>query len=300
MGTAYIDRIDTLDASEVNGVIRSLTRVVRITGLTNTDYNILYDALADLDVPQQGDILPGIGFEQLVLARRSVKLLPDDPGSVDVTLFYEHLLDGSNQNLFKPQGGILYGKVSCSVQQKQTNFYVPNRGSIPQQPAQLIVLGHTFPKEDPDFPLQYYEQGGEINVMIPQENRKFEGYVDTTAPWFIKDNLIATINTDIWAGRGPTEWMCTDVQYDIVDTTRYNFKFEFQHNPDTWDPTAVFVDSRTSRPPPGLLNAHDADVLSGQLGKLRRPGFMTIPYHKRIAYGYVFGAVLFEGWRQVF
>lgn len=279
MPIVKIDRIDTLRATERNGVIRNLTRRARVINLTSTDYTVLWTSLAQAGIPASGSRLTGTGFEELILVERSPAIV--DEATVDVDLGYEHVLDG-NQDLIDPSGqrGIIYGKTRCSIQQTTTNFYRAN-GVGPQQ---QVIVAHRFPEDDPDYPDETVEQGGEITVFLAQRNLQFEGFIDTRAPWALANALIASINSGSWCNQGPHEWMCTEVQWQRWKEGRYKFSFEFQHNSDTWNPTAVFVDQRTGKPPPNLV----ANV-----------GYQTIPYHKLVNYNRAFNSY-FEGWQQVF
>ena len=63
-------------------------------------------------------------------------------------------------------------------------------------------------------------------------------------------------------------------------SNRYFFTFEFQRNPDTWDPTAVFIDDRTQRPPANLKDNSE------------ETGFKTIQYLPGVDFNEVIGTLL--------
>lgn len=317
----YIDRVDTLSCTERLGVVRQLVRKVRVKNIAAFDYTILTKALDAAGVPRFGDVLDDTHHElnMLVLVERTVALVEEDTETVDVTCTYEHLLDGAHQNVKKPLSGILYGKSSSSVQQKTTNFY-REAGIGPVKP---IIVGHTYPKDDPEFGNKdpkattgkYLQQGGEVNVMFPQETYKFEGYINTSTPWLIRKKILNHINSEPWLDAGVYEWMCTAVEYELLQNTEqeelidtvsvYKFSFEFQHNTDTWNPTAVFIDPNTNKPPsmlepgpqpPGGLPALDNKSFSMRaILNNQYPGYMYVRYHKERDFNKFFGALI-EGW----
>lgn len=117
-----------------------------------------------------------------------------------------------------------------------------------------ITVQHTFPADDATHPNETIVQGGEIKFQQVQSNFRFSGIIDTATPWFIEGSLLGHINSVRWKGKDPYTWLCTEVHYEaLVPFVRYKFNFEFQHNPDTWLPIAVFIDERTKNPPPGLV-----------------------------------------------
>ena len=58
----------------------------------------------------------------------------------------------------------------------------------------------------------------------------------------------------------------------VVVVLRWRYVMEFQYNPDTWNPLAIFIDDRTGRPPAAGLT--DAGVTfgpdAGGIKKIRR------------------------------
>jgi len=279
-----INHVSTLSMTERNGVITGLTRLAVVTGLVSVDYSVLMGALEQAGIPAAGSGLAGTGFSDLVLVQRNPRVANDDSGRVDVELVYGLVIDNQNLSDTSGTGRMIFAKSRASAQQTTTNFYRVNGQGDPQQ----ILVQHTFPADDPDYPGQTIQQGGEIKVMLPETNIHFEGYVNTYNPSIIRDALVGTINAVVWSNHAPGEWMCMEVGYERIGVAtngfpRYHFTFEFQHNYDGWNPTAVFTDQRTGQPPPNLV----PDV-----------GFVTIPYHRPANFDLVFGSY-FEGWQQI-
>jgi hypothetical protein len=294
MPTAYIDRVDTLEMVERHGTVRSLTRKALIgfgrADLIPADFSVLTAALDALpaaltpfrNLSNDPTLFPETTYSALVLTERSPKLHQNDPAWVEVTLKYEHILDGPNQQLYKPRTGILFGKGKCSVVEKTTNFYVPRGVKRNKKNRVMIEVAHTYKSQDSGivaftanlpnkelFPMTVL-QGGEVNVPFPQANFKLQGTMNTDNPWFIGRKFIARINSVRWLGMDVHTWLCSEVTWDALDTVglggdtpAYHFEFEFQYNEDTWDPTVVFLDQRTGRPP--------ADVERGYLNNPHLP-----------------------------
>lgn len=297
---AYIDSVTNLSSSEKGGVLRSLTRkvIVRWTSTPPSDYQVLLQALATAGVPAAFSSLPGT---MLVVADRSVDLIEEDPGTVSVVLKYEHILDGAYQMLQNPTNGVIYGKGKCSINQKPTNFYRPF--GDPSQDASQILVAHTFPRDDPDVPGRTMVQGGEINVPYPQGNFQFEGIMVVNNPWNVVRDLIRTVNITTWLNQPELTWLCSDIDFSVLDASKgwYRFSFEFQNDPDTWNPTVVFNDQRTGRPPADILPPTSYDrsgvrnlAQNPITGDLQPAGVWYIPYLRPVNYNEYFGAY-FEG-----
>lgn len=244
MAEAFVDRVDELSADEEDGVIKRVTRRVRVVGLTDTSYQVLFSALEEAGVPAYGDLLPGA--PNLFLRRRSPRLVEGEPGVVDVDLVYEHTATSQGQSIDDPVFGVLLGEVDATVNSVKANKDVF---------GQLFQLSHTYPEDDPDFPGEPKIQGGEVEFLQPQTTFSFRGVRTTTAPWLEQRFLLSTVNATDWSGYGPEEVLCTRVGWRPIDgeTGKFEFTYVFQHNPDGWNPTIVFIDERTGKPPPNLV-----------------------------------------------
>lgn len=288
-------RTSVLSCSERDGVVQSMTTEARITGLAaQTDHRGLWVALEAKGVPKLPSSLSDPGFEALVLTGRDADLVQGgDKDAYDVKLHWGHLL--THQELHDPFGlastingkqigdKVIYGKTRCSVTQKTTNYY-PN----PSNPdvRQAITVAHVFPKTKKDGKQETpniveagrIEQGGEIHVYVPGRNYSFEGLLDLDdddpnptprgGPENLVDSMLGSVNKTMWRGKKPRTWMCTEISYQIIGRSpinrqlrRFRIGFEFQHDPDTWDTFAVFIDGRTGKPAPGLVQGVGPPVI---------------------------------------
>lgn len=286
--TAKLDKVYDLSAQEVDGVLISLRRVARVSGLTKTDFTVLFQALDNvgLSVGSQPDDNNYPNANNLILAERNPRLVNDDKTKVDVELIYKHFNDA-------PFTGDLNGdpskreisfKTKTTLKQVTVNKY-PNdmqdeKGNASALAGQLIQLSHTFPDGTDTYTYQKWNaatnaydtvtldkdekyggetktQTGEVTYLRPEDTIFGEGYINTDTPWEIKTAFKGRVNREAWQGYAARTLLCTVCDYEAYalygSTLRFKFTFEFQENPDGWDETAVFIDHRTGKPPLGLV-----------------------------------------------
>jgi len=273
MPKAHIDEIKTLSMKERWGVVEEVRRLAIVTGLSGVDWSVMYQALMAAGIPDRNTFLEGASHLHLV--DRNVKMVDRDTAHVE--LVYGMYNDrGQLLEWVGEFGGggwgqnVVAGKMQASVEQKPTNIYREG-GSGPEQ---LIVVDHTYPPDDPDYGGRTIHQTGEVNVYIPQRSFHIEGIKYTTAPWMIANDLIGAVNAFFWMGQPPCTWMCTEVTWEPRQWPATFMSFNFQHNPDTWNPTAVFIDDRTGKPPIGL----EPGI-----------GYKYIPYHREVDFNLALG-----------
>lgn len=264
--TAFIDRVDILEADERMGCLRALKQVCRVVGMDKSvGWDALYAALTQIGVPQYGQFLDdnAQGFH-VVLTGRSVKIVDGDPGTFDVILQWSHVLDGPFQDLKNggPNGAV-WGKYRSSLVQKQTNLeYFVDEGTITSAKIPITVE-YRYPTNANLQPGQLEIQGGEVGVSLPQGNYQLHGYIDTSQPQQYRKDLLGKVNSLPFLGDPPGCWLCSEVRFEIMavvptgrlirDLERYEFYLEFQLDDNGWDPGVVFVDNMTNRPPPDLI-----------------------------------------------
>lgn len=133
---------------------------------------------------------------------------------------------------------------------------IPLRGvSVVNPPyRRQLLVGHQFPATDPNVPGQTVFQTGEVTVMQPNDNFKIHGQILMRNPKQIKKDLLGAINPNPWMDGGAWEWMCMEVAWEPMFVEfQWKISMEFQHNEDTWLPTAIFNDARSGRPPAGII-----------------------------------------------
>lgn len=266
MSDARIDRSDTLEAQEKFGAIVRLIRRVRVTGLEDTNYNVLFSALEAAGIPAAGTKLTEA--PNLVLTERNPKLV--DEGTVDVDLVYEHGLN-EGQNIDSPPfASLLVGEVQATINQTTSNT---------DGDGNQVTLTHTYPEDDPDFAGLTKTQVGEFQYFEPQITLKYQGLKRTDFPWLVSQAIVGAVNRTPWAGGEAYTWMCTSCSWKPFDRKtpgRYQFSFEFQNNPDKWNPTVIFVDPRDNKPVVG------ASVEDGSIKEVRK--------HREVDFEQIIGA----------
>ncbi len=270
----FIDKIETLEMREKWGVVENVVRRALVKGLSGTDFKVMYSALEAAGIPRKGQYLDDDKGVNLYVTDRNVRMIDKD--CAEVTIIYNHFAD-KGQRLFVDWGFVtnrnVSGKMEVSVVQKTTNMY--REGGFGEQ--KLIDLEHTYPASDPDYGGKTIKQTGEMNVSIPQRTFSIQGCKEfrQSGPWDMAERLIGSVNSVEWLGQPKHTWMCTEVTWEYRDTQRsgetqvslYFMTFTFQHSEDTWNPTVVFIDDRTNRPPENLIEGE---------------GYKYIRYHKEM------------------
>lgn len=268
---AQVDALSIVEHDEDSGITMSTTRMVQVTGLTPAIAPVMIDEVkTELDNQgyENGAVLAG--HNNLILRGRRVRINPrGNHTHADVTLIYKHFSSGG-QNLLTPTLGVIYPQTTGTLQQRPTQVYPQDYTTVGQR-GKPITVKHTFPDgtnshqdedgvtlaADRDFAGQTIEQGGQVNVFTPQETTTFRGLYPTSAPAYIRRQMRRTVNRYTWNGRPSGTWLCTKADYEYRDIEAsppiVEFVFEFQENPEGWDPDVIYVDQRTGKPPPGLV-----------------------------------------------
>lgn len=232
-----------LELEEVDGVVIRLVRRARVMEVTGAnDYQALNEALDEAGVPTVGGTLTGSALTNLRLRRRIPRLVA--PKTVDVDLVYEHFFN-EGQSFDSPPGGFLSGEVRSNVNQVESNL---------DADGNTISVSHTYDSDHPKYGGQTKEQGGTIQFFQPERNLAIQGLKTTTHPWIMANRMVGAVNQTSWNGGDARTWMCVRASTRPLSLTgRYYMFYEFQYNQDTWDPTVVFIDPDTGKPPLNLV-----------------------------------------------
>ncbi len=243
----FLDSTSLLSCRERGGTIIEMTRRGVVVGVTSSSYEGLLAALEAADIPAPGTILGVAGFDSLILTERSVKLIdPSDKGSFYVDLMYE-LQPSDVQNINSPPNGLLYGEISTTLEQSTSNL---------DANGNEVTVSYTYPSDDPDFPSATQTQGGEFPVFQPQITQSYEGLYTTRLPQIIAASIVNKVNVSEWAGGDPGTWLCMNCSYKPWNSginPTWKMSFSFQYKQDGWNPTVIFKDQRTNKPPEGLV-----------------------------------------------
>lgn len=245
-----VDRLDVLETKEKDGHLERLVLVAQVRNIEDTDYTALMTALNAGSVPQYGDHLNDVWSDidyDMVVKERNVKMI--DSTTARVEIIYLNEIINPPQDLDDPRSGVVEGEVRCSVQQKTSNL---------DRDGNQITVTHTYPSDDPNHPDETITQGGEIQYFEAQRSVFIQGKKATSAPWLIANIIVGSVNESAWSGEAARTWLCTSCNWKLLNipasgTEEYLMSFEFQFDADTWDPTVVFIDDVTGKPPADLI-----------------------------------------------
>lgn len=268
---AKIDSYSGLKAVERNGTVIRVIRDAIVSGIEADDWQALAIAMDAADVPRYGERLSNdrrSGVYNLVVIDRDVEMM--DEGHAKVTLTYENAVQSENieDRFDAPFLGLMTGEVRCSVQQKNSNLDFN---------GEQVTLSHTY-NNDENWGNQTRVQGGEFTYYAAQRQFAIHGIKATNYPWALANALTGSVNVFPWSGEAARTWMCMAANWKPESNrdgvARYQMRFEFQFDMDTWDPTIVYIDDATGKPPPGLV--------FGQ-------GIKTIQKHRAVDFEYMLG-----------
>jgi len=279
MANVLDDKLPVLEASERHGSLRRMVRLFQVEGIIANDWSALMDALTHAGMPEYMSTLTESGSPpgafDLVLTERNPKVVDTGGGTVrvDVELVYESYAD-IPENLTAPRDGLVGGEVRTSLQQKQTNE---------DENGEQIKLYYTYPGDT-----EPTEAGGQYTYFEPQRSIYIQGHKQTATPWDIANVITGCVNEVAWSGGDPRHWLCTGCSWRFAGNDAnlnnwYFMNFEFQYDPDSWDPTVWFIDKETGQPPPDLVEGGEF------------PGKLTIPKLPACDFEAVMGVVLQGG-----
>lgn len=243
MATVHTDHVSLLESEEEDGVIVSLVRRFRVTGVTDTDYDAIGSALTASGVPVYDDQLAESRYANIAVRRRVVRFV--DNGTFDVDVFYEKY----ENRLDSLQLDTILVEFSGAVQQVTSNL---------DRDDQIQEVSHTWPADDPDasYASQTLTQGGEFTFLQAQKTVRVRGRKQASRIWLLVNGMVGKINSVAFVGGAVDTWLCTRVDArpaDVSGTPIYDFEAEFQYNPDGWQPQIIYRDPRTGAPPPDLV-----------------------------------------------
>ena len=216
--------------------VESFKQSIRVHKITGASYpQRIANAMAASGIPAYGAALAGYSDAKVI--KKSARLDGNTTGFVTV---------------------------EYSATNQVTDFYTFNlRGSTNQKESfvdhwgQQLSTTHTWGDADPDWPGVTEQQGGSISVLVQHLTVRAKGSIQTTQPYTIIGQWLDSVNSSTWLNGTPGQWLCTSVEAQELELTRTNnvwrFVFEFQQDPYGWQPEIWFKDSRTGRPPYGVV-----------------------------------------------
>lgn len=242
MPIAYIDRVDTLEADEDRGILERLVRNVRVGGLVTADWRVLTEALTSVGLAAGSS---PAGEPDLILIRRTPKLVPGTRSFVDVRCEYERF-----DTTPRWEGDVSVVQVSDRT----------------DKDGNPVKLTYTYPDDYQHDPLL---AGQEVSVVAEYSTTKVlvertgEFMIQMSDPVSYGETLVNRVNDATWKGSPARTWKITGIQFTLFDNTAsppwYRARVRIVKDPDTWDPTVAFVDPNTNEHPPDILDDDGGD-----------------------------------------
>jgi hypothetical protein len=234
-----------VSVQEEGGVITSLTTVIRVTAISGSTVTArLADVYNALDSGGYTAFSSTSTYTHLSLMRRDVEFLRNQTTIADATLEYKARGMGG----LAPIGQLTW-RLSSSLQQIDTQFDVFGN---------QIILSHTYPADDENYPNETKQVTATVQQMIPQGELIGDGLVYLSNPIAFRNAYIGHINAYYWNGGAPGTWLCSEINitphtFD-ASLTLWALTLAFQYDPSGWAPLAVFTDPTTNKPPVGLID----------------------------------------------
>ena len=240
----YAELIDEPPSlTEQGGAPYELRVKYMVTGLTGSNAQILFDALNVSGVPKALEVCPY--SNNLLVVNRNPRIIGDGENR---KVYIEIVYQRRRKVVYQPTGENFVVTVGSTVQEIETAFDLNNN---------QVSVSHAYDSSDPDYASTTLTQGGTVRVLRPQATRSFQGVLTSAFPDAIQRAYNGFINIAPWGGDPPGTWMCSSVNFRLLDTSfltsKWEFQFDFQHNAFGWDEYAVFIDRRTGSPPPDLV-----------------------------------------------
>jgi len=226
---------------EEYGLITEATMVIVQDGVTgSTIGDVLVNALNHVDVPQPGAAL-ALGVPNVRVESRTPKVVGQDGSTYTVRIDVAYRLQRpSSEAQYSLRGGATLNQITTQTDRDGNPITLGYDGDTVRAEVTVPVVANHFSREiieatdDPD---------------------------DLIAEW------INHVNENIWHGGDPGEWLCSHIEYELIDRLaspkRYRFVYEFERNPDGHLYTVVWKDSEGNIP---------IDVVEGE-------GIKDIPWH---------------------
>lgn len=221
-------------------------QVAQVVGLTGNPTVRLYRATLAPGIPRYGDYHSAVPFLPVTL----VEAVYADKGTSDIaiiTITYGFSSGGTHYFMNEPgetTATLPQLEVLTTVQPAQTQFEIG-----PADDKRQIVVAHLEPPPEGEAgPPARIEQSGTVDYMLPMETVRYMRR-ELRDPQDKAREYVGTINTIGVFNDAPHMWMCTRLDGVSDDGgATFNVTYEFQRNPDSWDPWVIYTDPATGKP----------------------------------------------------
>ncbi len=224
------------------GVGKTTSRTFIVSGLEGDRHQILDMALLAPGIPRTGDLHPSID----VIKVKTLGVVPAEGSSniAIVTANYETI----PSNLSTQGDGDAPDQINVggTVQSTTTNKYWKNGNK-----REDMIIKYEYKKgKNKDGRDPKRKQIGEVSIEIPSIVASLSRTEDKH-PLAKAQKYLGKINSTQFMGGAPGNWICTQLNGTSADGGEtYQVNYEFQYNPDSWNPLVAFIETETGRIPP--------------------------------------------------
>jgi hypothetical protein len=246
--------LEVVSASEKNGALVELRVAHLVRGLsaaTVTPDAWLTEVFAALDTAGYTDNSSPVGHPNLTLTGRLPRIVEKSKTCAMVELQYEHFNHGGYGYIaaIAKNGGSGIVRGSCGIKQQRTTT---------DRDGTAIEVEYTYPATDPEFAgVTDPPQNAEIDVYLPTDEFTFNCFLYSNLPRYVAGLFVGKLNSTTNWGSPARKLLCTDFRWEMynLSTNPHQFRAEidFSHDEKGWDPIARWVDPRTGKPPPDLV-----------------------------------------------
>lgn len=252
-------KVDIVDGPSVD-IARDgprAVRIARIFGAKGSPAARLWLALSAPAVPKYGDLHPEI--DGLPVGHIHAIFEEGSTDIVTITIEYFYYTGGPAYFTNIPGDTVAtlpQIEILSTVQPATTQFELLPDGTK----KQIVVAYLVPPPEGEPGPPARIEQAGSVEYMLPMETVRYTRR-EPNDPQAKARLYVGRINSTNVFGDAPHMWLCSHLGGPSDDGgVSYNVTYDFQKNPDSWDPTVVPTDPETGQP--RVLS--DDDIASGE------------------------------------
>lgn len=226
-----VDIVDGSDLVQVDGMM-SKTRIAYVTGVTGTNAEREYDALGVSGVPAMGDALGSSGeLANCKVIRRSASPKSGQPNTI---------------------------AVRCEYSTETTALAVASDADIPRYESSSIVTqkqSHTDYAGDPITTTYGTQTHGEFaDALIPEITETMTRIENGIILITLQKAYVGKTNSAAWLDGDAGTWMCTGIHARSTDgAMNWEIVYQFAHRVGGWNPTVVYIDEATGKPPADLV-----------------------------------------------
>lgn len=251
-------------------------QVAQVSGLTGNPAARLRRATQAPGIPRYGHVHPDILF----LPVTNIEAVFADKGTSDIaiiTITFGFLPAGGAPTYFTNEPSettVPQLEILTTVQPSTTEFEIGPAGDKRQ-----IVLATHLPLEEGQEgpPALGKEQSGSVEFQQPMETVRYMRREARSPQW--KARLyVGTINQTGVFDDAPHYWMCTRLDGVSDDGgATFNVTYEFQRNPDTWDPVVIATDPETGQ----RVVLTDWEIINGLAGLDPHPSIRQVTVYRQ-------------------